>query len=94
MLGVGRGAIQHRIKLGRLCEIHRGVYTIGHRLLTKHGHWMAAVLACGPGAVLSHHAAAALWGIRRGTRLEVTQPRGRKARPNIHLHWSDRKSVV
>jgi len=89
MLGAGRGAIQHRLRLGRLCEVHRGVYTIGHRLLTKHGRWMAAVLACGPGAVLSHRGAAALWGIRGGTRLEVTVPRRRKPRPDLHLHWAN-----
>jgi hypothetical protein len=87
-LGAGRGAIAHRIDECRLCPVHRGVYTVGHRLLTTHGYWMAAVLACGPGAVLSHYAAAALWGIRRGGRIEITVPRGRKGRPNIRLHWA------
>ena len=78
-LGVGAGAIDHRLKLGRLCQIHRGVYTIGHRLLTQDGRWMAAVLTYGPHAVLSHRAAAALWGMRGGTRVEVTVPGGRRA---------------
>ena len=50
---------------------------------------MAAVLACGPGAVLSHRAAAALWGIRGGGRIEVTVPRGRRPRPGIRLHWAN-----
>jgi hypothetical protein len=50
---------------------------------------MASVLACGPGAVLSHRAAAALWGIRGGARPEVTMRRGRKPRPGIALHWAD-----
>ena len=50
---------------------------------------MAAVLACGSAAVLSHRAAAALWGIRGGSRAEVTVPRGRKARPGIQLHYAD-----
>ena len=50
---------------------------------------MAAVLACGPAAVLSHRAAAALWGIRGGSRAEVTVPRGRKGRPGIQLHYAD-----
>jgi very-short-patch-repair endonuclease len=50
---------------------------------------MAAVLACGRGAVLSHLAAAALWGIRGGTRIEVTALRGRKPRPGIRMHWAD-----
>jgi very-short-patch-repair endonuclease len=71
--------------------MHRGVYAIvGRRLLTRQAHWMAAVLACGPGAVLSHLAAAALWGIRRGTRIEVTVPRGgRTSRKGVHLHWAN-----
>ena len=70
--------------------MYRGVYAIvGPRLLTQHGRWMAAVLACGPGAALSYLAAAALWQMRRGTRLEVTVPRGRKARKGMQLHWAD-----
>ena len=89
-LGVGRGAIKYRLDEGRLCPVHRGVYTVGHRLLTRNGRWMAAVLACGPGAVLSHKAAAALWGIRGGTAMEVTVPRGRRGpRTSIKLHWTD-----
>src|SRR5215207_10956806 len=73
-LGLGRRAIEHRLELGRLEPVHRGVYTIGHRLLSRDGRWMAAVLACGPGAVLSHHSAAALWGLRQSDRLEVIHP--------------------
>ena len=42
------GRSTHRMRLGRLRAVHRGVYTIGHRLLTQDGRWMAAVLACGP----------------------------------------------
>ena len=44
----------------------RGVYAVGRPELTSHGRWMAAVLACGPGAVLSHGSAAELWGVRPG----------------------------
>lgn len=70
--------------------LHRGVYsTVGGRLLTRHGRWMGAVLACGRGAVLSHFSAAALWGIRGGSKLEVTAPRGRKPRQGIRMHWAD-----
>jgi very-short-patch-repair endonuclease len=50
---------------------------------------MAAVLAYGRGAVLSHRAGAALWGIRGGSRSEVTVPRGRKPREGIHVHWAN-----
>src|SRR5215210_5483778 len=90
VLGLGARAIDHRIEVGRLRPIFRGVYAlVGPRLLTQHGRWMAAVLACGPGAALSYRGATALWQIRRGTRLEVTVPRGRKARRGIQLHWAD-----
>jgi very-short-patch-repair endonuclease len=58
-------AIEHRVATGRLHLISRGVYAVGRRDLTPHGRWMAAVLACGDGAVLSHRSAAELWGIAR-----------------------------
>lgn len=85
-LGLGRRAIDHRVELGRLRPVHRGVYTIGHRLLSRDARWMAAVLACGSGAVLSHRAAAALWGMRGGTRVEVTVPGSNRSRRGIHVH--------
>jgi very-short-patch-repair endonuclease len=85
-LGLNRGAIVHRLKLARLRPVHRGIYTIGHRLLTQDGRWMAAVLACGPGAVLGYRAAAALWGMRGGTWVEVTVPSGRLPRDGIQVH--------
>ena len=89
-LGVERGAIRHRISAGRLRPVHRGVYAIvGRRLMTTHSRWIAGVLACGPEAFLSYRAGAALWAVRGGTRIEVTVPRGRKARPGIQLHYAD-----
>jgi hypothetical protein len=63
--GVGSRAIESRLTRGRLHRIHRGVYAVGRPELTPKGWWMAAVLACGPAAVLSHRSAAELWGIRR-----------------------------
>src|SRR5216683_2010176 len=63
-LGFGSQAIKHRIGSGRLHPVWRGVYAGGRPMLAPHGRWMAAVLACGPGAVLSHESAAHLWGIR------------------------------
>jgi very-short-patch-repair endonuclease len=87
-LGLERGAIAHRIELGRLRPVHRGVYTIGHRLLSQDGRWMAAVLACGPDAVLSHHSAAALWGIRQSSRIEVTTGAGHRRQSGIIVHRS------
>lgn len=61
-LGFSSEAIKHRVRVGRLHPIVRGVYAVGRRQLSREGRWMAAVLACGPGAALSHRSAAALWG--------------------------------
>jgi hypothetical protein len=63
------------------------VFAVGHRLLSRHGAWMAAVLAAGPGAALSHRSAAALWGIRPTDRadIEVSAPRQLR-RPGIESH--------
>jgi hypothetical protein len=78
-LGLGHGAIDHRVARGLLHPVHRGVYAVGHGALSRHGLWMAAVLAAGPGAVLSHRSAAALWAIRDTQRVrpEVTVARRR-----------------
>jgi hypothetical protein len=67
-LGLSARAVQHRAARGRLHRIHRGVYAVGHPKLTGHGHWMAAVLACGQNAALSHRSAAGLWGLRQDNR--------------------------
>jgi uncharacterized protein DUF559/putative AbiEi antitoxin of type IV toxin-antitoxin system len=64
-MGVGNRAIGARRSRGILDPLHRGVYAFGHRRLSIEGRWMAAVLAAGPGAVLSHRDAAALHGMRR-----------------------------
>jgi hypothetical protein len=85
-------AIKQRLAAGRLGGLHRESYAVGHRRLSQRGLWMAAVLACGSGAVLSHEDAAALWGLA-GTRspTDVTAPRGRQGRPRrdgIRLHRS------
>jgi hypothetical protein len=87
-LGLSAGAIDHRIGRGRLHPLHRGVYTVGHRRISREGRWMAAVLAGGPKAVLSHRSAAALWRIRPpGDRaIEVTVRSKSRSRPRIHRH--------
>lgn len=62
--GFDRNAIAHRVRTGRLVRRHRGVYAVGHPPPSPHARAMAAVLACGRGAALSHRAAA-LWGLTR-----------------------------
>ena len=88
-LGFDRSAITYRLKLGRLHLLHRGVYAVGHRPPSPLATAMAAVLACGPDAALSHHSAAALWRIvpRWPTPTHVTAP-GDRRRPGIHVHRS------
>src|SRR5690348_3363351 len=63
--GVTGAGVARRVRDGRLRRVYRGVYAVGHRALTPEGRWMAAVLAGGPGAVLSHASAAAAWDLRR-----------------------------
>jgi very-short-patch-repair endonuclease len=61
-LGFGRRQIERRAADGRLVRVHRGVYAVGHAALSREGRWMAAVVACGERAVLSHRSAAVCWG--------------------------------
>lgn len=60
-LGFSRHAIAHLVERHQLRVMHRGVYAVGPARPTREARWMAAVLAVGPGAVLSHRSAAALW---------------------------------
>jgi very-short-patch-repair endonuclease len=85
--GIGRTAIHRRVADGRLRALHARVYAIGP--LSQLGRWMAAVLALGPQAVLSHQAAAALHGLRAaGSRIDVTVPRRVRPRRGISVHES------
>ncbi|HYN49657.1 MAG TPA: type IV toxin-antitoxin system AbiEi family antitoxin domain-containing protein [Thermoleophilaceae bacterium] len=92
--GVGETGIEERVRTHRLLRLHRGVYALGHRELKGEGHWMAAVLACGPGAVLSHASAAAHWNIRvsASSYVDVTVPTraGRIKRKGLRIHRSGR----
>jgi very-short-patch-repair endonuclease len=87
--GLDRDAIAYRRRVGRLHLLHRGVYAVGHRPPSPLATAMAAVLACGPNAVLSHRSAAALWRIvpRWHAPTEVTAPSDRR-HPGIHVHRS------
>jgi very-short-patch-repair endonuclease len=62
-LGYTRREVERRLHNGRLHHVSHGIYAVGRPELTPDGRWMAAVLACGDGAVLSHRSAAELWGI-------------------------------
>jgi hypothetical protein len=85
--GVTRSMLERRLRSGHLVPLHRGVYAVGHRVLTWNGHWLAAVLAAGPGAVLSHREAAALQQLRPSNRtlVDVTVASQRRV-PGIQLH--------
>jgi very-short-patch-repair endonuclease len=86
-LGLGTDAIESRIRAKRLLPLHRAVYAVGHRSRTPQTVWMAAVLAGGGGAVLSHRPAGAAWGICSSSgRPEVTVPRQRRPRRGIVFH--------
>jgi hypothetical protein len=89
-LGMSHRAIDRRVQGGRLHVIHHGIYAVGHRGLSAHGRMLAAVLAGGSGAVLSHQSAAALWGISPdgAPTAEITVPLKRRPRPGIFQHHS------
>lgn len=87
--GLNARQVEKRIATGRLHPVWRGVYAVGRPELGRHGRWMAATLACGPDAVLSHGSAAALWGFgkERGASIQVSIPAsGRRHHPGIHVH--------
>lgn len=88
-LGFSSEAIKHRVAVGRLHPVHRGVYSVGRPSLNQHGRWMAAVLACGDGAVLSHSSAAALWriGFEKRSLIELSLPsHSDRRRPHLRIH--------
>jgi very-short-patch-repair endonuclease len=87
-LGFHRRSIQHRIGKGRLHVVGRGVYAVGRPELTQFGRWMAALLAVGPAAALSHTSAAALWGIakQKGNAIHVSVP--------THLRRSSSRGIT
>jgi very-short-patch-repair endonuclease len=87
-LGLSQQAVSRRVAAGRLHRLHQGVFAVGHTVLGVRGHWMAAVLACGPGAALSHASAATLWGLQRGdgVLIDVTANRSGRKRPGIRIH--------
>src|SRR3954465_1469410 len=88
-LGLGPRGANERVETGRLHRIHYGVYAVGHPRLTLDGKRMGAVLACGPGAVLSYRDAADLLGLRPTAtpRIDVTSPiRTGRRKAGIRVH--------
>ena len=88
--GLTKDAIYKRVRAGLLHPVLRGVYAVGHPGLTDHGRDMAAVLACGPGALLGYGFGVALWGWCRRPLgpVHVTVPRHRRSRPGVVVHVS------
>jgi hypothetical protein len=88
--GLSRQAIWRRVAAGRLHRVYHGVYAYGHRGLSREGRWMAAVLAAGEGAALSHLCAAALWDVRkiRTDFVDVVAPKRRGPKGPIRVHAS------
>jgi Transcriptional regulator, AbiEi antitoxin len=89
-LGLTASAIRHLLTTGRLIPVHAGVYAVGHLPVGPVARAFAAVLACGPGALLSHGSAATLWGFNKywDTPLEVTVETSHRRRPGLTVHRS------
>jgi very-short-patch-repair endonuclease len=98
--GVTSREIEHRVAAGYLHPVHRGVFAVGRRGLSLRGRWMAAVLACGEGSLLSHWSGAALRDLASpaGSRVHVIAPGGSRLNPegiikhrarNLHLEDRD-----
>jgi very-short-patch-repair endonuclease len=90
-LGLTAAAIDSRVRRGALRARHIGVYVSGHVPLSDEARWLAAVLACGEGAVLSHTSAARLWrmsSVPADPAVHVTVPRTQRRRPGIVVHRS------
>jgi very-short-patch-repair endonuclease len=86
--GVGRRSIARRVARGWLVPLHRGVFQVGP-VEAPCGREMAAVLAIGEGAALSHQSAAAVWGFtppHRGVVHVTVARRGRRSRRGIRVH--------
>jgi very-short-patch-repair endonuclease len=89
-IGLGDHGVSDWVRTGRLRRLYRGVYAVGHDRLRLQGRWMAAVLACGPSAVLSHRDAAVLWDLRQSQSplidVSVRSQNGRVRRRGLRVH--------
>ena len=89
-LGYSESAIARARAAGRLHRLHRGVYAVGHMNIPLEGHCLAAMLACGPGSLVSHHSAAWLWGLTKASPrpFAVTVPGPRRTRLPFAIHFA------
>jgi hypothetical protein len=88
-LGFKDGAISHAATTGRLHRVFHGVYALGHARVPERGRLMAATLACGKGAVVSHRSAGALLGLldKGPVVIDVIAPPSRgRGIDGIYLH--------
>lgn len=85
-LGVPPRTVTRWAQGGRLTRVHAGVYAVGHAQHSSFAKAMAAVLACGDGALLSHDSAAALWGVRIWPACPEVTVATEKRRPGIRTH--------
>lgn len=92
--GINERTVHSRRAGGLVVPLHQGVYALGRATLTREGRWMAAALACGPGAVLSHFNAGCLWGICGSYgQIEVLRQSGgfhAKGHRGVRLHQTRR----
>jgi very-short-patch-repair endonuclease len=89
-VGYSTAGIGRALRSGRLHPVYRGAYAVGHARVSRHGICLAAVLACGSGALLSHQSAGWLWGLSpRFTAVpDVTVPARGHRRVGISIHHS------
>jgi very-short-patch-repair endonuclease len=88
-LGIPASTIDSRMQRGALRRLYRGVYALAHLALRDEAHWLAAVLACGAEAVLSHTSAARLWrmaSVPVDPTVHVTVPHGDRRPPGLTVH--------
>ncbi len=89
-LGFSSGKIGRSSRAMRLHRVHRGVYSVGHAVISDRGRCLAAAMTCGRGAVVSHQAAAWLWRLVPSCPrlIDVTIPRHGGKRSEVALHHS------
>lgn len=88
--GVSSSAISRMVSSGWLVAVHRGIYRVAGHPVGPHGQWMAAVLAGGAEAFLSHRSAAELWKLLEPIEgpVHITAEHGRRQLGGIRFHWS------